>query len=439
MHAVSYVTSHTLIRQAIADYEPWVQSRLGCSLAETVVLRTRFVFTQLGLALLADSELAEPTSREMAAVRRELELVTLPPGAQPIVDLAERGGRSESRRSKGGENRHPYALTWAGSPVAIKLRSLPCEVVAMRVIRFGEAHQPGESIDDILVFSRQYAEQVSAFCARLTERQERPQVRTWGDAARPIPPLGWDQLTLAPEIRTLLRDDFESFFRDADWYEAMQIPHRRGYLLHGPPGNGKTSAVRAMITSHGLTAYQLRLFSKFTDDADMEGIFEHAAANGPSIVLLEDLDRAFPRSGNSQSKVHLQTLLNCLDGVATEPGVIAIATANDPSLLDPAILRRPGRFDRVVHFSAPDAELRREYLARMHPQLTEESLARVVAASAGFSYAFLRETYIMGAQAARFASRELVADDLIVSAQALRRGYQMAGKKDAAAGFVRAS
>lgn len=143
--------------------------------------------------------------------------------------------------------------------------------------------------------------------------------------------------------------------------------------------------------------------------------------------------------GNSQSKVHLQTLLNTLDGVATEPGVIAVATANDPSLLDAAILRRPGRLDRIVHFPNPDPELRQEYLARMHPQLTELDLVPAVAASTSFSYALMRETYIMAAQTARSAQRELAGDDLLASAETLRNGYQAAGRKDAAAGFVMAS
>ena len=436
MHFITYVPSHTLLRQAISAHEPWVRSRLGCSLAETAILRTHFVFAQLGLTLLANSELAQPTRPEIEAVRRELELVTLPPGQQPILDLAERIGRSESRCRVGRKKPHPYALTWAESPVAIKVRSLPCEVIAMRVIRFGEAFEPGESIDDILVFPRQYSEHIAAFLVRLTEREDRPMVRTWGETARPIQPLDWDQLTLAPEIRTLLRDDFESFFRDADWYKAMHIPHRRGYLLHGPPGNGKTSAVRAMLTSRGLTGYQLRLFAKHTDDADLENVFAHAAAISPSIVLLEDLDRAFPRSGHTESKVHLQPLLNALDGVATEPGVIAVATANEPSLLDPAILRRPGRFDRVVHFSNPDPALRSEYLVSTCPALAGHDLGPAVEVTAGFSFAFLQEMYIMAAQAARCTSRPLTVADFVSSSALLRQGYQSAGKKGAAAGFI---
>jgi ATP-dependent 26S proteasome regulatory subunit len=48
--------------------------------------------------------------------------------------------------------------------------------------------------------------------------------------------------------------------------------------------------------------------------------------------------------------VSFQTLLNCLDGVGTQEAVIVVATANDPTCLDPAILKRPGRFDRVVQF-----------------------------------------------------------------------------------------
>ena len=436
MQATTPVTSHTLIRQAFAEHQLWIEERLGCSLTDTVLVRTHLVFSQLGFTMLGHSELACPSSREMEAVYRELESVALPPGVQPIVDLHERMNNSAQRSGEPDGKRHPQALSWASCPVAFRLRSLPSDLIAARVVRFGDIHEAAESTDDVLLCRREHAEELANFLAQLTDRTRQPAVRTLGETPCPIEPCTWEQLTLAPEVRTLLQQDFEAFFSDKKWYEQMRVPHRRGYLLHGPPGNGKTSAVRAMLTTRGLTAYQLRLFGKNTADEDLQKVFSLAAANSPAIVLLEDLDRAFPRSGHRESRVHLQTLLNCLDGVATEPGVIAVATANEPSLLDPAILRRPGRFDRVVLFGNPDAELRREYIVRMYPALAEHDLTPGVQASGGFSYAFMQEMYIMAAQAARCTSRPLTVTDFVSSAAVLRRGYQAASKKGAATGFI---
>lgn len=435
MQTLTLATSHTLIRQAFSEYEPWIRSRLSCPLADTIILRTEVPFSQLGLTLLSKSELSCPRSRELEIVHSELECISLPPGTQPILDLNERAGDSLRGRGQVYRKCHPWSLSWASCPVALGLRTLPAELIAVRVVYFGGLHE-GEVTDDLLLFRREDAEQVVAWIARLTEPEAKPCVRTWGEARHPVEPCSWDQLTLAPEVRTLLQHDFEAFFEDKEWYEEMRIPHRRGYLLHGPPGNGKTSAVRAMLASRGLTAYQLRLFGKNMSDDDLERVFRQAAHNSPAVVLLEDLDRAFPRSGNSQSKVHLQTLLNCLDGVATEPGVIAVATANEPSLLDAAILRRPGRFDRVVQFANPSSKLREEYLIRMRPLLAGQNLDSAIEASTGFSFALMREMYIMAAQSARSASRAIGPEDLVASAELLRQGYQLAERKGAAAGFV---
>jgi chaperone BCS1 len=58
----------------------------------------------------------------------------------------------------------------------------------------------------------------------------------------------------------MLKDDFESFFKREAWFRSNKLPFRRGYLLHGPPGNGKSTAVRAMMTSRGLTAQYHQAF-----------------------------------------------------------------------------------------------------------------------------------------------------------------------------------
>jgi ATP-dependent 26S proteasome regulatory subunit len=106
-------------------------------------------------------------------------------------------------------------------------------------------------------------------------------------------------------------------------------------------------------------------------------------------------------------------LLNCLDGVGSQDGVVVVATANDPTCLDAAILKRPGRFDRVVQFRNPNAELRREYYLRLNPVLTGEQCEIAISRTEGFSFAQLRETYILGAQSAFEHGRDVGVADAI--------------------------
>jgi ATP-dependent Zn protease len=82
--------------------------------------------------------------------------------------------------------------------------------------------------------------------------------------------------------------------------------------------------------------------------------------------------------------------------MGSQDGVIVVAAANDSMSLDPAILKRPGRFHRVVQFGNPDADLRRQYDLRLSPNLGGEQLEIVIEKTEGFSLAQLRETYILG-------------------------------------------
>jgi hypothetical protein len=104
--------------------------------------------------------------------------------------------------------------------------------------------------------------------------------------------------------------------------------------------------------------------------------------------------------------------INCLDGVATGEEIVVIATANEPTALGPAILRRPGRFDRIVNFSNPSGALRRQCYAKINPRIDPGSLDQVVSASDGLSFAQLRETFILASQFAFQRDEDVTADDL---------------------------
>jgi ATP-dependent 26S proteasome regulatory subunit len=229
---------------------------------------------------------------------------------------------------------------------------------------------------------------------------------------RTIAHCSWDDLVLDPTAASLLRDDFEAFWDRESWFREKRIPYRRGYLLHGPPGNGKSTAVRAMMCSRGLSAFTMRLFDERTSDGDLDELFDAAQKERPAMILFEDLDRAFPRTGESPTNVRLQY-----------------------SLLDPAILRRPGRFDRVVNFPNPSATLRDAYFRHMNSDFDGDALSEPISESEGFSFAQLREAYVLAAQVAFQREDEIRADDLLSGIRTLRQSVMLGSSRSNEAGF----
>ena len=132
-----------------------------------------------------------------------------------------------------------------------------------------------------------------------------------------------------------------------DWYIKNGIPYRRGYLLHGPPGTGKTSFICAVAGHLKLNLCYLNLSSGRLDDDGLNRALNDAP--GGSIILLEDIDAIFvQRHKVSQERegrhVTFSGLLNALDGVRSQEGQIVFMTTNHIENLDPALLR-PGRAD----------------------------------------------------------------------------------------------
>jgi len=112
---------------------------------------------------------------------------------------------------------------------------------------------------------------------------------------------------------------------------ALLVPTVR-YLFHGPPGNGKSSVIRAMLSTAGISGFTLNAFRVFTDDDMMAAMFAEAAQSTLSIIVLEDIDRWFPANKEDENgcRISLQQLLNHLDGVGNQDGIIVVATANNP-------------------------------------------------------------------------------------------------------------
>lgn len=432
-----FASRQTTVRRFLEEYRPWLCSKLGCGMEEAVLLELDFPIVQVAARhLLSGVRLRSDDSRTIRELRKLLQSVDLPRDSFPAFQV------HLARESRGPLTNRRMVLKaeWQDGPAALWLRGFPQPVVAVS-IPIARAGQDKEETCDCVLVNRASASRFLQIIQRITARRDSSYLHVFGSGHRQVGRFTWDDLVLSESVVQLIRRDFETFLEREQWFEARRLPFRRGYLFHGPPGNGKTSVIRAMLNGGKLDGHSIALFCEKTDDFYLERMFQLAASNAPSLVVLEDIDRAFPQTPSqlAPTRVSLSHLLNCLDGLGTQEGVVVVATANDPTALDPAILRRPGRFDRVVEFPMPDCGLRATYFRKFISNLTTEELQNCVDQSKGLSFAQLREVYILAGQRAYERGGEVSGRELNDAVCALRAGMAAVTKRKPAVGFLASS
>lgn len=177
---------------------------------------------------------------------------------------------------------------------------------------------------------------------------------TYGWEGQFFPKRNLGSVFLPEGVKEGLLADLDTFLENKDHYTRIGIPWHRGYLFHGPPGNGKSSLAAAIAHEYKMNLYSLPLSAMKSDKALADSV---AKISPKSILLLEDID-VFTDTVSREQKsdkesATLAGLLNALDGVATPSGLVTFMTTNHVENLDPALIRA-GRMDYKLELLPPN-------------------------------------------------------------------------------------
>jgi DNA polymerase III delta prime subunit len=180
-----------------------------------------------------------------------------------------------------------------------------------------------------------------------------------------------DDVILPKKLKESVLDDIKNFLKSRKKYKEFGMVWKRGYIFHGPPGNGKTLFLRKLGLALGLN------MTDMTNRIDTDGTlrlpqqevpYENGSSNlslsklasgdddenPPEIYYLEDMEKVIGKNNDDFGRISLSNFLTAIDGVSRlADGLIIIGTTNYKDRLENAIIGRPGRFDRVYEFAKP--------------------------------------------------------------------------------------
>lgn len=179
----------------------------------------------------------------------------------------------------------------------------------------------------------------------------------------------WDDLILDDEQRESVRKNLFNLIEHSDIYAKNNIVIKRGLIFKGPPGTGKTLLAKILCNTVPWTLVWVTP-GHLEESRDIRRIVGMCRDLSPSILFLEDIDLyGGTRSSNNKTSL-LGELMNQLDGLEENKNVITIATTNDVETLEQALLKRPGRFDKVIEFGQPNAKSRLKMLQLFSKDIT---------------------------------------------------------------------
>ncbi len=190
-------------------------------------------------------------------------------------------------------------------------------------------------------------------------------------------------------ISNKVLEEIKDFWSKAELYKKHNFVHKRGLLLQGPPGCGKTSIINILIGEivklKGLVFFvkTLKNFSTLTEA--LSTVVRIIEKDTPIITIIEDVDQMIEANGSDSP------FLNFLDGSNSIDHHLVILTSNNTNSLSSALIR-PSRVDMLVSLDNPNSDIRREYLKEKG--FPEDLLEECIQKTNNFSFAKLKEIFV---------------------------------------------
>lgn len=184
-----------------------------------------------------------------------------------------------------------------------------------------------------------------------------------------------------------INEQIEKFWAAKADYEQYKFVHKRGILLYGPPGNGKTSVITSLVKSQLKHDGIILCISHFPTASRALAEIKKIEPKRRLMTLIEDMDSLL----NGDPAHQEPHALAMLDGQEQVNGIVHIATTNYPETIADRFIKRPGRFDLIISLGLPDKNTRKAYFEKILKDISHPKLDYLVEKTDGLSLAYLRE------------------------------------------------
>jgi AAA+ superfamily predicted ATPase len=204
--------------------------------------------------------------------------------------------------------------------------------------------------------------------------------------------LTWENVILPEKIKKVIQRNVDSMYTNREILAKNGISVKRGILLAGSPGTGKTMVCKILCKELPMTTIYV-LPSSIRNPSDIDRICEMAKDLSPTLLIFEDIDYIATdredEGGNGWLSIQL---MNQLDGLEEMNGVITLATTNLIEKIEKAIKNRPGRFDKIITIPVPDDECRNRMIRKFTERfiLAEDcNIANIIERTSGMPGAYI--------------------------------------------------